>query len=205
MSNAPFIRCNRGKVAVAMCDEMQKQGEVLLPPDAAESVRPDIGIVIGKGDGIELDIGSTVVCKYGHGKVVKGLGAERYYFAGQTRLFGYCGGTLLDDSTHGDPGVMAHAINWWEGVIAILEETLIPLGKNVLVELTKIDKVGSIILSSGAEKYDPVVSVVSVGPECDFIEEGSMAVMHEGEWTMTKMGGRLYAIVPEEAFYCEIE
>ena len=205
-ANKDFIRCNKGKVAVAMCDEMDKVGEILLPPDAAGSVRPDVGVVIGKGEDVELDVGSVVVCKYGHGKVVKGLGADRFYFSGQTRLFGYCGGTLLDDSTQGDPGVMAHPINWWEGVILVIEEeTARPTGANTWARLTKIDKIGSIHLSSGASKYDPVIEVVACGPECELITKPCKAVMHEGEWTFVPWNGESFAVVPEEAIYCVIE
>lgn len=145
-----------GKVVVEMLPEARQIGLIQLPDNVQGVLRPDVGVVLAVGPGVDdLEPGDMVVVRPYDGTWVEGFECDGYKAKGQVRIYGayhpYSGESLRCD--------------WSESIpVRIREEQMLAVSNNVIIRRTPLIQQQSGLLLPDAEKYrDCMATVVSIG------------------------------------------
>lgn len=156
------IRCPAGRVLVEMALPKERIGSIYLAVETSGNMRPDIGYVIARGQGVSLWVGDIVVVRAGDGTWRKNVEWGPYK-AEQVRSYG----VWIDPKRPGVP----HLFGWWDSILATwdpMSEELRPTEDNLLVErAVPVNKtVGGVHIPENAQKRSGEATIVKVGPRC---------------------------------------
>ena len=192
------VKCLPGHVAIELLPVKEKDGSIYLPQEFAEVHRNDVGLVVSAGEGVPLFPGDLVVVLYGHGKRVKRF-TNGIFESRSTMVFTGCAGGALIDDEYGEEEPCSQ-VPWWESIpMRIDDGNFVPLGRNVLLELTPVENSeGGIALSRKRHECDALVA--SMGP--DAFEgygvrpkQGNRVVFDEG--AVRQFVGTEFIVVPD--------
>ena len=184
-----------GKLVVALAKP--QEGQIVLSDKARDRARPDVGRVISSGCP-DVWPGDIVLVDFRLGKMVSGFGwGEESEVDGDIKFIGATGGAGS-----------AHEFQTYRYDMAcpakLQDEMIVPLGQNVLVEVERPEEsAGGILLPEIVKKNDPVVRVVSIGPDVTVCAPGDRIVAHMNAGRGFEMDKRFayYVLLPEDAIY----
>lgn len=190
--------CPAGKVVVEMLQVPEKVGNIYLPQTMREThhheytgqpiagLEPSVGVVLQRGEGVDVEPGTLVLCVDGDGVEFGDFKAGEYAARGKVRMFGI---VVPDSTDYFKPPYPGYheVLEWSESIVATLQaggtqdmERIKPLGRNMLIRKdpfeTKTES--GIFLPDVGQERTSRGTVVSIGADCRDCAAGDVIVYH---------------------------
>ena len=205
-TQASALHCPEGQVIVEMLPETDRIGIILLPEVVAGKFRPDVGIVIGRGPDVALDVGATVCVRGYDGKWIECFDAG-YTTKNQIRVYGAA--AKFQGEIQESP--------WSDSIpLQVVQEgddfDLYATGPNVIIQRDPtVESESGFILPASATYRTGKATIVSIGPTARLVtDDGQMQVGDRvcydsmGELDFAFGADPNLAIVPDTAIWVKV-